>query len=293
MVSNTGLDAATAVAKRFDRAKEVPQPAARTTSRRPDGEPNGGRRGERSRSERPAGARVDGGHRALHTRSVLVIYRFDCFELDASQYRLTRDRAAISIKPAVFELLRYLIEHRDRVVDKPELFSELWAGRFVGDGVLAAAVHEARRALGDDAAHSRFIRTLHGRGYQFHFRPTEVVASEERPLGAAESGSYLAWTGGPTQLRAGENGIGRDPASVIVLDGLRVSRHHARIVLSEEGAILEDLGSKNGTRLNRTRVSSTVALREGDVIEIGGVALIFRSRLADLSTLTHESSYPS
>ena len=219
----------------------------------------------------------------------MIIYRFDGFELDGSQYHLSRDQRAIPVKPAVLELLLYLVEHRDRVVSKQELLTELWSGRFVSDGVLAAAVYEARRALGDDAARAGFIRTLHGRGYQFHFRPVHVVGQEDRPPPSPPlDDRYLAWPGGPTPLRDGENGIGRDPASAVVLDGLRVSRHHARILVSEQGILLEDLGSKNGTILNGRAVAAPTPLSEGDVIEIGGVALIYRTRRADLSTMTQQ-----
>jgi pSer/pThr/pTyr-binding forkhead associated (FHA) protein len=97
---------------------------------------------------------------------------------------------------------------------------------------------------------------------------------------------YLAWTGGPTALRSGENGIGRDPASVVVLDAPGVSRRHARILVSEDRIVLEDLGSKNGTRLNRQPLKEPTVLSDGDVIELGGISLIYRHGLAGLSTVS-------
>jgi DNA-binding winged helix-turn-helix (wHTH) protein len=215
-----------------------------------------------------------------------VIFRFDSFELDRSQYRLQRGQTAVPIQPMVLELLAYLVEHRDRVVSREELFSTLWKGRFVSDGVLTLTVHEARRALGDDAANASFIKTLHGRGYQFVFRPVRVVAPESVAPATEKRPAYLVWAGFPTPLRDGDNFIGRDQGSVIVLDGLRVSRQHARVVLSAEEATVEDLGSKNGTRVNGVKILVPTPLSDGDTIEIGGVALTFRRRLADPSTLT-------
>ena len=215
-----------------------------------------------------------------------MIYRFDSFELDRSQYRLSREHTTIPVEPLLLELLAYLIEHRDRVVSKKELFAEIWKGRFVGEGALTEAIHEARRALGEDATNAVYIKTLHGRGYQFLFRPVEVLAGENGFRRAEASSAFLLWTGGPTPLREGESFIGRDPVSVVVLDGLRVSRHHARLFVSSGKAIVEDLGSKNGTALNGKRLLVPTALSDGDVIEIGGVALTFRSVLSDLSTLT-------
>jgi DNA-binding winged helix-turn-helix (wHTH) protein len=217
-----------------------------------------------------------------------VIYRFDVFELDASQYRLLRERTAVEVKPAVLELLVYLIEHRERVVTKQELFTQLWGDRFVSEGALSAAVYQARRALGEEASEQRFIRTLHGRGYQFQFDAVQLAAPAVPGAASTDFDVYLAWAGGPTPLRGGENGIGRDPASVIVIDDSRVSRNHARIVVSSDGAVLDDLGSKNGTQLNGSPVTAATRLSEGDVIEIGGLALTLRSRRADLATLTED-----
>lgn len=215
-----------------------------------------------------------------------MIYRFDSFELDRSQYRLWREHTTIPVKPLVVELLAYLIEHRDRVVSKEELVAEIWEGRFVGEGALTEAIHETRRALGEDANHAVYIKTLHRRGYQFLFRPVQVLTGENVARRAEASSAFLLWTGGPTPLQEGVSFIGRDPAAVVVLDGLRVSRHHARVVVSSGTAIVEDLGSKNGTALNGKRLSVPTSLSDGDVIEICGVALTFRSVLSNLSTLT-------
>jgi DNA-binding winged helix-turn-helix (wHTH) protein len=215
-----------------------------------------------------------------------VIYRFDVFELDCSQYRLLRDQTPLRVKPGVLELLAYLIEERERVVSKQELFAKLWSDRYVSDSVLTVAIYEARRALGDGKRSATFIKTVHGRGYQFHFRPVQVVAPPARSAAAA---GYLLWAGGPTALREGESGIGRDPTGAVVLDTLRASRHHARIVVAGNAAVLEDLASKNGTLLNGFPLLAPTPLSDGDVIKIGPVELTFRAELANLSTATQGS----
>lgn len=63
--------------------------------------------------------------------------------------------------------------------------------------------------------------------------------------------------------------IGRSPDCDIVLDGPLVSRQHAKILLSDHGLVLEDLGSRNGVRVSSTDVRGKRDLRVGDVIEIG------------------------
>ena len=215
-----------------------------------------------------------------------MLYRFGAFEIDGSQYRLTREQTAIHVKPKVLELLVYLVERRDRVVGKEEMLSTLWQGRFVSEGVLAEVIHEARRAFGEEAGQGTFIRTVHGRGYQFVFQPVEVVASVDRKIDDAAVSFWLDWSGGLTALWPGENFIGRDAACLIVLVGGRVSRRHARVDVSPDAAVVHDLGSKNGTAVNGARISAPRTLCDGDVIEIGGVSLTLRERHGNASTMT-------
>jgi DNA-binding winged helix-turn-helix (wHTH) protein len=222
-----------------------------------------------------------------------VIYRFDSFELDGSQYRLSREQTAIRVKPKVLELLVYLIEHRERVVGKEELLSTIWEGRFVSEGVLAEAVHEARRALGGEAEKDAFIRTVHGRGYQFVSRLVQVLAPRIEPAGGEEVSFCLDWTGGRTTLRPGENFIGRDSACLIVLTGPEVSRRHACVDVSAGAAVIHDLGSKNGTVVNGATISAPTSLADGDTIEIGGVEFTFRERHGAASTMTSAGSASS
>jgi pSer/pThr/pTyr-binding forkhead associated (FHA) protein len=77
-------------------------------------------------------------------------------------------------------------------------------------------------------------------------------------------------------LTLGENVVGREGDGDIRIDSPTVSRRHARIVVSADGATLEDLGSKNGTFLRGAPVSAATALRDGDEIRVGSVALLFR-----------------
>lgn len=62
--------------------------------------------------------------------------------------------------------------------------------------------------------------------------------------------------------------IGRDMDCEIMIPSRQVSRKHARITLTESGATIEDLGSKNGTHLNGNMLSNPVVLKDGDLIQI-------------------------
>ena len=68
--------------------------------------------------------------------------------------------------------------------------------------------------------------------------------------------------------------IGRHPDSHIFLDDITVSRRHAEIRRKSQGFELHDVGSLNGTYVNRERVEDT-ALQTGDEIQIGKFKLVF------------------
>jgi DNA-binding winged helix-turn-helix (wHTH) protein/tetratricopeptide (TPR) repeat protein len=96
-----------------------------------------------------------------------MIYRFGDCQLDDLRYELRRDGQPRHLEPQVFEVLAYLVRHRDRVVTKAELLDEIWGSRFVTDSALTSRVKAARRAIGDSGREQRVIRTVHGRGYRF------------------------------------------------------------------------------------------------------------------------------
>ena len=74
----------------------------------------------------------------------------------------------------MFDLLVYLIRHRDRVVSREELFREVWDGREVSDATLSNHVKSARKILGDSGELQKTILTIRGRGYQF-IAPVTVI----------------------------------------------------------------------------------------------------------------------
>ncbi|HSJ90952.1 MAG TPA: alpha/beta fold hydrolase [Ilumatobacter sp.] len=113
-------------------------------------------------------------------------YRFFGIEVDTAKFELRVEGRRTPIEPQVFEVLVYLIEHRDRLVPRTELLDEIWGDRFVSDAALASRVAAARAAIGDDGRTQRFIRTVHGRGLQF-VAPVEMVdqVGGDLPVAAA------------------------------------------------------------------------------------------------------------
>lgn len=101
------------------------------------------------------------------TKTDEPIYRFDDVVVDRENFRVQKGDQTRTLAPRAFDLLLYLIGHRGRVVEKQELFEQVWKEKFVTDNALTKAVKEIRRAIGDDADNPRYIETVPKRGYRF------------------------------------------------------------------------------------------------------------------------------
>jgi DNA-binding winged helix-turn-helix (wHTH) protein len=88
-------------------------------------------------------------------------------ELDTALFELRRGGQRVALEPQAYDVLVYLVSHRDRVVLKEELMDAVWGGRFVTEAAVTSRIKQVRRALGDDGQAQRAVRTVHGRGYQF------------------------------------------------------------------------------------------------------------------------------
>jgi DNA-binding winged helix-turn-helix (wHTH) protein len=193
------------------------------------------------------------------------------FDPDARQ--LLSGEKELHLSPKAIDLLRILIAHRPRALSKQELHDHLWPATFVSEANLASLIAEVREALGDTAREPRFIRTAHRFGYAFSGEAVEVPDSP--PSVQRTSFCWLVKDGKRLPLQPGENILGRDEADIHI-ESPTVSRRHARIRISGTEAVLEDLGSKNGTFVNGGRVSTVVRLKDGDEVQVGSVVSRFR-----------------
>ncbi|MGE0681473.1 MAG: AAA family ATPase [Candidatus Binatia bacterium] len=92
---------------------------------------------------------------------------FRPFRLDVANERLWRRSREVSLRPKTFAVLRYLLEHADRLVTKEELLDTVWPDTSVSDVVPLVCIRELRKALGDEVEAPRFIETVPRRGYRF------------------------------------------------------------------------------------------------------------------------------
>src|SRR5271170_1289423 len=100
-------------------------------------------------------------------RENAVQFLFDNHMLDADRRELHRGRERIAVEPQVFDLLIYLLTHRDRVASKDDLFASVWGGRVVSDSTLTSRINAARKAIGDSGEGQRLIRTVARKGFRF------------------------------------------------------------------------------------------------------------------------------
>ncbi len=107
-------------------------------------------------------------------------YRFGSCLLDEAQRALTANGREIKLQPRVFDVLCYLVRHRDRVVPKDELLDALWPGTVVVDNALQRVVSLARAALAE-AGLPDAVRTYPRHGYRFCFDGTCPPGSAEAP----------------------------------------------------------------------------------------------------------------
>jgi len=104
-------------------------------------------------------------------------YQFNGFALDTDRRELRRESVLVPVEPQVFDLLAYLVQHRDRVVTKDDLLEAVWNGRIVSESALTTRINAVRTALGDSGEAQRLIRTLRGRGVRFVGDVREEAAS--------------------------------------------------------------------------------------------------------------------
>jgi pimeloyl-ACP methyl ester carboxylesterase/DNA-binding winged helix-turn-helix (wHTH) protein len=95
------------------------------------------------------------------------LYRFNRCELNSRSRELVRDGSVVPVEQRAFNLLLYLIEHRDRAISKDELQEAIWPRMILTESALTRCVMKARRAVGDDPDRQNVIKTLHGHGYRF------------------------------------------------------------------------------------------------------------------------------
>lgn len=211
-------------------------------------------------------------------------WRFGTCVLDESTHQLLREGHIVPLSPKAFAFLALLLNRAPAAVSKDDILGIIWREAHVSDASLTNVVAEIRRGIGDSARQPRFVRTVHAFGYAFC---GETIAE-------ASGAAFPAWraivAGHARVLARGPHLVGRDPAAAIAIDHASVSRRHARLTIGETDAVIEDLGSRNGTFVNGRRIDGITTLRDADVVTLGPITIVMERMPSGGSTQTHPRS---
>lgn len=127
-------------------------------------------------------------------------YHFGEFLLDPASRQLWHGEQEVVLHRKAFDCIVFLIEHRDRAVERDELLAAVWGDVHLSDSAVAQAISEARQAVDDSGQEQRIIGTIWGFGYRW-VAPVEIADSRcedvEQPFVEARvaRGRRSAWLG--------------------------------------------------------------------------------------------------
>jgi TolB-like protein len=146
-----------------------------------------------------------------------VVLAFGDHRLDLARRELRRGTELIDLEPKVFDLLAFLIRNRDRVVSKDDLLEAIWDGRIVSESAITTRINALRRALGDDGAAQRLIRTFTRKGFRF---VGEVTEQREAPPPARDMVHEIGPVDQPSIAVLPFQNLSGDPAQDHFADGM-------------------------------------------------------------------------
>jgi TolB-like protein/DNA-binding winged helix-turn-helix (wHTH) protein/Tfp pilus assembly protein PilF len=118
-------------------------------------------------------------------------YQFGPFILDPAEHTLVRAGVPVALTPKAFDTLLTLVRRSPRIVEKEDLFKEVWPGTFVEDGNLAVNIFALRKALGTEEGGRDYIETIPKRGYRFTAEVNQTIGSAVDLNAARSSPSAL------------------------------------------------------------------------------------------------------
>lgn len=198
-----------------------------------------------------------------------MLYRFNDYLLDTARFQLLRKSRQIKVEPQVLRLLVHLIENRNRVVPRSELYTQLWGTRVVTDNALSARVKSARRAVGDTGLSQSTIQTVHGAGYRF-VADVEISSHHSTRAGSKPAGADLD-TCADNRHEHGEPSLAaKAQPSIVVLPFESIGADESSIVIAR--GLIHDVI----TRIARSRMMFIIAR---------GTAFKFESGQHDVRTI--------
>ena len=145
-----------------------------------------------------------------------MLFLFEDYSVDTDRRELRRGPDLVAVEPQVFDLLQYLISHRERVVSRDDLIAAVWGGRIVSESTISSRVTAVRQAIGDNGDEQRLIRTLPRKGLRFVGEAREGHRSGD--AGSRDAGSGKPERDETTSRSSGSHCAERRQLTVMVCD---------------------------------------------------------------------------
>jgi len=218
-------------------------------------------------------------------------YVFEDYSFDTDRRELHRGAEIITVAPQVFDLLEYLIRHRERVVSKGDLIDAVWDGRVVSDAALTTRLNVARGVIGDSGQDQRLIKTLPRKGFRFVGLVQELPGPESAAAtGMEASQPALALPDRPSIAVLPFQNMSGDPEQDYFADGVvddiitALSRFKFLFVIARNSSF-----AYKGRAVDIKQVGRDLGVRyvlEGSVRKVAGTVRI-AGQLIDASTGAH------
>ena len=226
-------------------------------------------------------------------------FRIDEWLVEPQLNRVSNGEISVHLEPKVMDVLLCLADNQGRVVSRRDLVDTVWSTEFISASSLTHAIADRRKALADNARAPQIIETIPKRGYRLiartgagaqqqgtisrldgHPQPLAVIVGNEarlgNPIGFEESDHHLVLGDVEIPLTRPTIVFGRGQEADIQFRVPEVSRRHAMLRVGPGDAVIEDLGSKNGTDVNSRRLDGAQQLVSGDTIGIGATTMVYR-----------------
>ena len=192
-------------------------------------------------------------------------YRFGEVEIDVQGFRLLKRGRQVPVEPKALNLLIFLVENRDRLVERQKLIDAVWGDAFVTDHVLNRAIGLLRKLLDDDPKQPHYIETVPTLGYRFIADVAPDAPARIRPRAASVAVLPFVNLSADPENEFFADGITEDViAHLAKIRSLKVISRSSVIAFKKRDRNLREIGEKLGAA---TLLDGSVR-RAGDRVRI-------------------------
>ncbi len=206
------------------------------------------------------------------------VFLFDDIRVEPNTFRAFKAGQLIQLEPKALRLLLFLIENRDRLIEKEEILDAIWSGTHVTENALTREIGKLRKILGDDPKAPKYIQTVHTRGYRFIAELAEANGEGTRASAELEDEEAR-----PESFRAAQPAVA-EPS--VAFEGTTAKRTHSYRLITTVITIAIALVVISGIVLWKKRAATTAP---PPAIAANSVAVLpFKTSLADEEYLGFE-----